>query len=186
MKIKKLLRQAVKSIVRATINPAYCKAAEAEEQFREEMERLFANLNSNIQIVKASKYTENCREYAGKDRLRSPPPDYLAMYKKQTIAAVEVTTGSEGYSYKNSKIIQIDEKKLQRMDAYNEGYVVEKVLVEEPHFIWACRDDIRSFTAENGTHKTNIKIWKPTLNGLAELLIELAKREDELLEPSTD
>jgi hypothetical protein len=144
--------------------------AQSELLFRKEFEFL---LPSGFKIVKASRYTENDRVFSGVNRLPRSPTDYAVIYKDRIIAAIEVTTGARGWSYNNSKVLIIDEEKLERMDRYGEGYVVMRILQGEPHFIWALREDIRGF--EGPAHCTDIKIWKCGLNSLIDALITLAK-----------
>jgi len=156
--------------------------AETERLFRKEIEEL---LPADFEIVRASRLTESSVVFEDEDKPPKAATDYEIIYKKLVIAAIEVTTGSEGYSYETSKQIWINEDKLERMERYTEGFLVMRILVGEPHFMWARREDIRRFPVEDdGNHWTDIKIWKPNLNGLVALLIELAEREDKLREMS--
>lgn len=151
-----------------------------ERLFRYELTPL---LPSGFQIFKASRYTESEREFSGVERLPLAPTDNVLTYSDMVITAIEVTTGAKGYSYANSRIIDIDEDKLARMDRFDEGLVVERILVGEPHWMWACRVDIRKFEVQGVTHRTDIKIWQPGLDTLIEEFVKLAKREDELARP---
>jgi hypothetical protein len=169
----------------AKFNEDYEDSSKNEKQFREEMEKL---LNSrgrdDLTIVRASKYTESSLEYeeVKEERLKGKATDYLIICEGMVIAAVEVTTGVEGWSFERSSKLYIHEDKLKRMDCYNEGYVVEKVMKGEPHFIWASRKKIREDESklhcdEEGRKFwiTNPKIWKENLDGLADKLIELSR-----------
>lgn len=169
---------AIRHAVR-TVNEGFRRGAKVEREFNEEMTCLLRS-RGDYEIVKASKYTENPLVYLGADRVKGKPTDYLVIFNGTTLAAVEVTTGSAGYSYQGSQWILIAEDKLLRMDCFNAGYVVEKVLLGEPHFIWASSEDIRRDKSAlyGETWRTDIRIWKPNLDGLAEELVRLAESVD--------
>jgi hypothetical protein len=153
--------------------------AETEEMFEAEIMSL---LQPDFQIVSAARYTKSRKTFLGNLRTKKPPTDFLIIYKRLVIAAVEVTTGSKDYSYEKSWRIDIDEPKLERMDTYTAGFVAERILVGEPHFIWAAREDIRDFPPDEfGTHHTDIKIWKLNLDTLVKKFEELAKLEEDIL-----
>jgi hypothetical protein len=170
--LQSLKKRCMRAVTRFTLS------AERERFFRKEFEQL---LPKDFQIVRFSHYTEDDREFSGDDRTIEPPTDYEIVYKNVVIAAIEVTTGVEGRSYAGSKYLPIDEKKLKSMDGFVQGWVVERILVGEPHFVWADRKVIRDFPVVNGSrnHNVSIEAWNVGLIGLANAVIKLGKREDE-------
>jgi hypothetical protein len=161
----------------------FTKGTASELLFRKEFQSL---LPEGLAIVKASHFTECDKSFGLPDRPAKAPTDYAIIYKSTIIAAIEVTTGKAGYSYASSKELPTSEDKLERMDRFFGCFVVMLVLVGEPRFIWATSSDIRTFKAELDNdgelmHWSSPKIWKQGLNGLADAVVKLAERVDELV-----
>jgi hypothetical protein len=173
IKILQSLQSLKKRITRFTLS------AETERLFRKEFEPL---LPKDFQIVRFSHYTEDETEFSGDDRPIATPTDFEMLHKNLVIAAIEVTTGVPDRSYANSKYLPIYESKLKAMDGFVQGWVVERILVGEPHFVWLNRKVIRSFPVANGStnHNVPINVWNVGLTGLAKAVIELGEYEDKL------
>ena len=173
----KTLQMLLKKRCMRLITP-FTLSAERERFFRKEFEPL---LPEGFKIVRFSHYTEREKVYGVDERTIEPPTDYAISYKDVIIAAIELTTGVEGRSYAGSEYLPIDEKKLKSMDGFVQGWVVERILVGEPHFVWADRKVIRDFPVVNGSrnHNVSIEAWNVGLIGLANAVIKLGKREDE-------
>lgn len=160
------------------VSETYAKSKVIEARFRAELEKL---LTPDISINRASKYTENATQYIWDERIEGHPMDYLATINRMVIAAFEVTSGRDGYSWAGSSMMPIYDGKLKPMEPFNEGFLILYVKVGEPHFVWADMRSIRksaSFTTEELeiVWKTKPAIWREGLESLAETLIELAKQ----------
>lgn len=179
--LRKVFRQG--GVIREHAATFFTEGKNSELLFREDFQRL---LPDSLSIIKASIYTECDKEFSGEDRPAKAPTDYEIVYKNMVIAAIDVTRGVKGYSYVSSKVLDINEDKLERMDRYLRGYVVMLVLVGEPRFIWVTSSDIRTSPVhinERGesTLRSNPKIWSKELNSLVAVLVKLSEHVDELL-----
>jgi hypothetical protein len=167
---------------------AFKKSSTSERLFREELEQLFAESGLEIQINRASKYTENPKEYSGDERLHGSPTDYFIAYYGMTVATCEVTEGKKGWSWVMSAVLPVSENKLRRMDDCNAGFVIYYITKDEPHFVWADMKDIRKDkdTLKGDVWITKLETWHEGLESLAKKLIVMSKHWERSAPPASE